>query len=64
MKPLTIAGRFKYEGRLNAENLDRILFLNPLSLAFPWNMHGLNGGGLQIQQFFNDPNTNPNQVTA
>lgn len=58
LKPLTIAGRFKYEGRLNAANLDRILFLNPLSLAFPWNMHGLNGGGLQIQQFFNDPNTN------
>ncbi|SOE23980.1 WD40-like Beta Propeller Repeat [Spirosomataceae bacterium TFI 002] len=55
LKPLTIAGRIFYEGRLNPSNLDRVALLNPLSLAFPWYMHGLNGGGFRIQQGFNSP---------
>jgi Tol biopolymer transport system component len=52
LKPVTIAARFNYESRLNAKGLDEIAFLTPLSLTFPWNMHGFNGGGLTIQQSF------------
>ena len=37
---------------MNAKGLDEIAFLTPLSLSFPWNMHGFNGGGLTFQQSF------------
>ena len=52
LKPLTFAGRFNYEGRLNSTNLDKVRFLTPLNLSFPWNMHGFNGGGFVFQQTF------------
>jgi hypothetical protein len=52
LKPIIIAARFNYDSRLNAKGLDEIAFLTPLSLSFPWNMHGFNGGGLTFQQSF------------
>ncbi|WP_064196920.1 MULTISPECIES: LpqB family beta-propeller domain-containing protein [Emticicia] len=50
LKPFTLAGRFLYNGRLNASNLNYLNQINPLYLGFPWNMHGFYGGALQKQQ--------------
>jgi WD40 repeat protein len=50
VKPFTIAGRFLYNGRLNASNLDYLNQINPLYLGFPWNMHGFYGNALTKQQ--------------
>ena len=50
VKPFTIAGRFLYNGRLNASNLDYLNQINPLYLGFPWNMHGFYGSALTKQQ--------------
>jgi hypothetical protein len=50
VKPFTIAGRFLYNGRLNASNLGYLNQINPLYLGFPWNMHGFYGSALRKQQ--------------
>ncbi|MFC3809869.1 tolB protein precursor [Lacihabitans lacunae] len=49
-KPVTIATRFLYNGRLNPTNLDVLNQINPLYLGFPWNMHGFWGRALTNQQ--------------
>jgi uncharacterized protein YjaZ len=50
LKPLTLAGRFLYEGRLNPKNIDFLNQINPLYLGFPWYMHGFWGNSLSKQQ--------------
>jgi Tol biopolymer transport system component len=49
LKPFTLAGRFIYNGRINASNLEVINQINPLFLGFPWNMHGFWGNALNKQ---------------
>ncbi|MFS0491931.1 DPP IV N-terminal domain-containing protein [Leadbetterella byssophila] len=41
LKPLTIAGRVYYEGRLNPKNLESLNRIYPLYLGYPWYVHGL-----------------------
>ncbi len=41
IKPFTLAGRFYYEGRLNARNLESLNRIYPLYLGYPWYIHGL-----------------------
>ena len=41
LKPVTLAGRFYYEGRLNARNLESLNRIYPLYLGYPWYVHGL-----------------------
>lgn len=41
IKPLTLAGRFYYEGRLNPRNLESLNRIYPLYLGYPWYVHGL-----------------------
>lgn len=50
LKPLTIATRFMYEGRLNAKNIDFLNQINPLYLGYPWYLHGFYGRALAKQQ--------------
>lgn len=49
-KPLTLAGRFMYEGRLNPKNIELLNQINPLYIGFPWYMHGFWGNALSKQQ--------------
>ncbi|MDP1814480.1 MAG: tolB protein precursor [Leadbetterella sp.] len=49
-KPLTLAGRFIYEGRLNPKNIELLNQINPLYIGFPWYMHGFWGNALSKQQ--------------
>lgn len=50
LKPLSLAGRFMYEGRLNAKNIELLNQINPLYLGYPWYMHGFYGKALSKQQ--------------
>lgn len=50
LKPLTLAGRFIYEGRLNPKNIELLNQINPLYIGFPWYMHGFWGNALSKQQ--------------
>jgi WD40 repeat protein len=50
LKPITLAGRFMYEGRLNPKNIDFLNQINPLYIGFPWYMHGFWGNALSKQQ--------------
>lgn len=49
LKPITIAGRFLYEGRLNPKNLELLNQINPLYMGYPWYMHGFYGRALTKQ---------------
>jgi Tol biopolymer transport system component len=49
-KPLTLAGRFMYEGRLNPKNIELLNQISPLYIGFPWYMHGFWGNALSKQQ--------------
>ena len=50
LKPLTIAGRIMYNGRINPTNLDFLNQINPLFLGYPWYIHGFYGGAFSKQQ--------------
>jgi Tol biopolymer transport system component len=41
IKPITLAGRFYYEGRINPKNLESLNRIYPLYLGYPWYIHGL-----------------------
>lgn len=49
LKPLTIAGRFFYQGRFDLKNTDLINRLFPLQIGYPWHMHGYYGRALYQQ---------------
>jgi Tol biopolymer transport system component len=40
LKPITIASRVIYNGRLNPKNLEILNQFNPLYLGYPWHIHG------------------------
>lgn len=50
LKPITLAGRILYNGRLNPKNLEVLNQINPLYLGFPWYIHGFYGNALAKQQ--------------
>ncbi|UBM59621.1 tolB protein precursor [Marinilongibacter aquaticus] len=50
LKPVTLAGRLMYNGRLNPSNTDFLNQINPLFLGFPWYMHGFYGKAFTKQQ--------------
>jgi Tol biopolymer transport system component len=45
-KPITVASRFIYNGRLNPKNLEILNNFNPLYLGYPWYIHGFWGSAL------------------
>ncbi|MGL4632221.1 MAG: tolB protein precursor [Leadbetterella sp.] len=46
LRPITLAARAMYNGRLNPKNLDLLESINPLYLGYPWNMHGFWGNAI------------------
>lgn len=49
LKPVTLATRLYYYGRLNAKNVDDYNRLYPMFLGYPWYMHGFWGKALANQ---------------
>lgn len=49
LKPVTLAARLFYYGRLNAANINDYNRLFPMYLGFPWYMHGYWGRALDSQ---------------
>ena len=49
LKPVTLATRLFYNGRLNPKNIENLNQIYPIYLGFPWYIHGFYGNALNKQ---------------